>query len=177
MAIDQGEVQSAKSILWPDENVEMTVMQRRIGPGGSVTTPTTVITTDKRLIILNRASLGIRKDYEVIPYRQITSVRLEHGIISSSVFIRVQGYDRDKGLLKNGKEEGEIDGLRNREAQELADYLSRRSEQEGEIEDKSAGGLNQTDRKIGAYIYCSRCGTKDSADAKFCSRCGARLGD
>jgi sec-independent protein translocase protein TatA len=174
MAVDQGAVRAAKSILWPDEKVELTVTQRRIGPGGSMTTPTTVLTTDKRLIILNRASLGIRKDYEVIPYRQITSVRLEHGIISSTVFIRVQGYDRDQGLLKNGKEEGEIDGLRNSEAQELADYLGRRQEQ---IEQVAEGeeASNQLDNGMGAYVYCSKCGTKDNADAKFCSKCGAKL--
>ena len=176
MAIDQGEVAAAKSVLWPDEDVEMTVRQRRIGPGGSVTTPTTVIATDKRLIILNRASLGIRKDYEVIPYRQITSVRLEHGIISSSVFIRVQGYDRDKGLLKNGKEEGEIEGLSNREAQELADYLSRRQEQVDEAEE-GIEGQDRMDNGVGAYVYCSKCGTKDSPGAKFCSKCGAKLAD
>ena len=175
MAVDQGEVQAAKSILWPDEKVELTVTQRRVGPGGSMTTPTTVITTDKRLIILNRASLGMRKDYEVIPYRQITSVRLEHGIISSSVFIRVQGYDRDQGLLKNGKEEGEIDGLRNNDAKELADYLSKRQEQ---IEQVAEGDepQGQMDNGMGAYVYCSKCGTKDNAGAKFCSKCGARLG-
>ena len=174
MGVDQGEVQAARSILWPDETVEMTVTQRRVGPGGSVTTPTTVITTDKRLIILNRASMGLRKDYEVIPYRQITSVRLEHGIISSSVFIRVEGYDRDQGLLKNGNEEGEIDGLRNADAQELADYLNRRIDSAG---DSGVAGSSQADSSIGAYVYCSKCGTKDSAGAKFCSKCGARLSD
>jgi hypothetical protein len=172
MAIDQSEIQAAKSVLWPNENVEITVTQRRVGPGGSMTTPTTVIATDKRLIILNRASLGIRRDYEVIPYKQITSIRLEHGIISSSVFIRVQGYDRDTGLLQKGKEEGEIDGLRNAEAHELADYLNRKVYEEDAPEDE---GPAPVDKAIGAYVYCSQCGTKDSADAKFCSKCGAKL--
>jgi membrane protease subunit (stomatin/prohibitin family) len=101
-------------------------------------------------------------------------VRLEHGIISSSVFIRVQGYDRDKGLLKNGKEEGEIDGLSNKEAQDLSDYLNRRQEQiEAVAEGDEVQG--QMDNGMGAYVYCSKCGTKDSSDAKFCGNCGAKL--
>lgn len=177
MSVDQGEVNMMKNVLWPDEKVAMTVTQRRVGPGGSVTAPTTVVTTDKRLIIMNRASLGFRRDYEVIPYRQITSVRLEKGIISSSVFIRVQGYDRDQGLLQNGKEEGEIDGLKNSEAQQLADYLNKMVEQVSEeIEGNPVGERSDMDASVGAYVYCTNCGTKDGTDAKFCSKCGAKLG-
>ena len=175
MAIDQEEVRAAKNILWPDEKVEMTVRQRRIGPGGSITTPTTVITTDKRLIILNRTSLGFRKDYEVIPYRQIASVSLENGVISSSVFIRMQGYDRDTGPNDSGKEEGEINGLRSDEARALADYLSRRIEQISVAGETGTGGMGGTERGMGADVYCSKCGTKNDKSAKFCSKCGARL--
>src|SRR5271169_2472068 len=105
MNVDPNDLKAVQKILWPGEHVEGTVMQRRVGPGGSVTVPTSVIATDKRIIIVNRATLGLRHDYEVIPYSTISSVRLEHGIISSSVFIRVNGYDTDKGLLKNGKQE------------------------------------------------------------------------
>jgi hypothetical protein len=103
MNVDQDELKAVKDILWQGEQVRGTFKQRMIGPGGSVTVPTSVIVTDNRVIIVNRATLGFRKDYEVIPYPKITSVRLEGGIISSSVFIRVEGYDRDTGLLKNNR--------------------------------------------------------------------------
>ncbi|MDE1874179.1 MAG: PH domain-containing protein [Candidatus Micrarchaeota archaeon] len=172
MAVNDEDVKAAKSILWPDEKVEVTVRQRRIGPGGSATAPTSVLATDKRIIILNRATLGIRQDYEAIPYRQITSVRLEHGMISSSVFVRVMGYDRDQGLLKNGKEEGEIDGLSNSDAKTLADYLNRKledAEQEPESSNADAGSE--------VAVYCSKCGAKNQPGSKYCSRCGAPLGN
>src|SRR5271157_4255810 len=117
MNVDPEELKVVQDILWEGEQVRGTFKQRRIGPGGSVTVPTSVIATDSRIIIVNRATLGLRKDYEVIPYSKITSVRFEKGIISSTVFIRVEGYDRDKGLLKGGREEGEIDGLHNKDAQ------------------------------------------------------------
>ncbi len=170
MAIDQHDVDAAKGILMPDEKVQVTVRQRRVGPGGSVTVPTSVIATDKRLIIVNKATLGVRKDYEVILYRQITSVRFEKGIISSSVFIRVQGYDKDQGLLKNGKEEGEIDGLNNTDAKTLADYVNQMLVYGG-----SSGGNEPAAGGDGSPVFCSKCGTRNSTGSEFCSKCGARL--
>ncbi len=170
MGVNAGDVSAAKSILWPDEKVQVTVRQRRVGPGGSVTAPTSVLATDKRIIILNRATLGIRQDYEVIPYRQVTSVRLEHGVISSSVFIRVQGYDKDQGLLKNGREEGEIDGLSNSDAKALADFLNRKLD-----DSNSSSGSGQEDGGLGGFRYCTKCGTKNPDSARFCSKCGSPL--
>lgn len=174
MAVDQGIIGSAKGILLSGEVPEITAEQRRVGPGGSVVNPTSVIATDRRLIIVNRATLGIRKDYEAIPYRQITSVRFEHGIISSSVFVRVQGYDKDQGLLKNGREEGEIDGLSGKAASELADVINRHianvgTEEERGAPEAAAGGG-------GSSKYCEKCGAKNDANARFCEKCGASMG-
>jgi hypothetical protein len=174
MSISSEEADLVKDILMPEEAVKFTATQRRVGPGGSITTPTTVICTNQRIIIVNRASLGIRKDYESIYYRQITSVRYESGIINASVFIRVQGYDRDKGLLKSGREEGEIDGLRKEEAKEMADYINNVL---GGIEGVSQQTpIDQSQGSpTGGYIYCQQCGAQNSIDAKFCSKCGAKL--
>ncbi|MDE1811068.1 MAG: PH domain-containing protein [Candidatus Micrarchaeota archaeon] len=167
MVVSPDDAKLVKDILVQGEQLIVSVMQRRVGPGGSVTTPTTVMATDKRVIIINRASLGIRKDYEAIPYKDITSVRLEHGIISSSVFIRVEGYDRDKGLLKNDKEEGEIDGLRNNDAKALSDEINRRI-----VDDSSSDAPSPAS---GSYVYCSKCGTRNTAGSNFCSKCGQPL--
>ncbi len=180
MQIDATELRLAKKILWPQEEVEGTIKQRRFLPGGSLITPTTVVVTDKRLIIINRASLGLRQDYEVVPYTAIVSVRLEHGIVTSTVFVRVQGYDTDKGLLASGKQEGEIDGLKNKDAVELTDYLNKKleerldaaAEMEKDVQDK----VQHPDTSVGSYIYCNNCGTKNKASAKYCSKCGSLLG-
>jgi hypothetical protein len=176
MNVDATELKLARKILWPDEDVMGTVKQRRIGPGGSVVTPTTVVVTNKRLIIINRASMGLRQDYEVVPYTAIVSVRLEHGIISSTIFIRVQGYDADKGLLSSGKQEGEIDGLRNKDAVELSDFINKQIEDRLDVKAKIEGDVEgNIDTAPGAYIFCNNCGTKNGASAKFCSKCGAAL--
>ncbi len=167
MAVDRAEVSALKGILWPDEKVLITVRQRRVGPGGSITTPTSVIATDKRILIVNKATLGMRKDYESIPYGEVTSVRLEHGMISSSVFIRVQGYSREAGLLKNGKEEGEIDGLRNSDAAELADHIN-------QILDNIAFAGVQHPQAT-PNLFCTKCGAKNLPDSAYCGKCGARI--
>ncbi len=171
MTVNQKDVAVVQKILWPGEVVELTARQRRIGPGGSVTAPTSVIITNKRLIIVNREAAGIRKDYEVIPYKDVASVRLERGIIASTVFIRVLGYDRDRGLLKNGREEGEIDGLNNGDAGLMADNIDKKISGGSETIETAA----DMDNKLGAYIYCSSCGVKDISTAKFCKKCGAKL--
>ncbi len=172
MEVDQQELKLVEDDLWPSETVMGTVKQRRILPGGSLITPTTVFITNKRIIIMNRASAGLRKDFEIIPYNKITSVRLEHGIISSSVFVRVEGYDKDVGLLSHGKEEGEIDGLKNRDAQELVRMLNENI--------ASATGGSPVDNLLrepegGVQMFCSKCGAKNPSDAKFCSKCGSQL--
>jgi hypothetical protein len=170
MAVNQEDLRLVKSQLWPDEVVEITVRQRRVGPGGSVITPTSVVGTDKRVIIINKTSMGIRKDFEIIPYDEIASVRFEHGVISSSVFIRVRGFDTDRGLLESGRQEGEIDGLNNKDAAVLSDFLNRKISDEA-----SAKTTLSDDRKGGLYVYCSNCGARMSASAKFCSKCGNKL--
>lgn len=177
MNIDPTELNLARKVLWPDETVEGTIKQRRFMPGGSLITPTTVVVTDKRLIIINRASLGLRQDYEVVPYNAIVSVRLEHGIITSTVFVRVQGYEADKGLLGGGKQEGEIDGLKNKDAVELSDYINKKIEERLDAQadvDKEIS-KQHLDSGVGAYVYCNKCGTKNTASAKFCAKCGASI--
>jgi hypothetical protein len=172
MEVNQEDLNAAKNIMMPDEVPYITVRQRRIGPGGAAINPTSVIATNKRVIIINRTTLGVRKDYETIPYTQITSVRLEKGIISSSVFVRVQGYDKDQGLLDNGKEEGEINGLTSHDAKILADFINQKI-----LEIQEGGsGIGDETRQSAGHKYCSRCGAKNDMDAEYCSKCGIALG-
>jgi hypothetical protein len=173
--VDDDEKALVKELLLPDEQIEITARQRRFGPGGSMTAPTSVIGTNKRLIIVNRATLGLRKDYEVILYKQITSVRLERGIVTSSVFVRVQGYDRDKGLLADAKQEGEIDGLNIKEAAGLVDYLNKKVSLSDLPQAAATSAGSHVDNSIGAYVYCSKCGHKGHAGTKYCENCGERL--
>ncbi len=177
MAIHQEDVDLAKAQLWPDEQIQVTATERRVGPGGDVVNPTTVIATDKRIIIINRNMAGIRKDFESIPYNKVTSVRFEKGIISSSIFLRVEGYTSsgEQGFMKPGEQEGQIGGLRGDDAKALADYIDKQIS--GDITTGSNAMPSPAQKAGGGgYIFCAKCGAKNSIDSKFCSKCGAPLG-
>jgi hypothetical protein len=201
MTIHPEDVQVAKdrNILWTEETVMVTATERRVGPGGSLITPTTVVATDKRMIIINRATFGIRTDYEAIPYNRITSVRMEKGIISSSVFLRVSGYSSpgagEQGFLKPGEQEGEISGLRQQDAKDLSDFIGKMiagidpnqmdfgPDQKPRVDDivKESRERDNGDLAAGIAPQAGRKGSqaKKGADASgggyiYCTQCGAR---
>ncbi len=159
-----------KGMLWPDEVVEILVKQKRFAPGGSVVDPMKIVGTNKRMILASRGAMGLRKDYEVVPYKQIVSVRLQHGMVSSSVLIRLQGYDTGQGVLKTGKDEGEIDGLDGDDASALANFIEKKISGERDGAPADAGG----DRD-GSNKFCPHCGAKVARGAKYCASCGAAL--
>jgi hypothetical protein len=80
---DKDELDEIKKIsnqLVQGEKVLLVAKQSRIRPGGSaLTTPNTIFTTDRRLLIRNPTMLGMRENVEDIPYDKITSVKLEKG--------------------------------------------------------------------------------------------------
>lgn len=167
--IDQDEVRHIKKFLWPEEVVELTIKQRKFRPGGSLITPTTFVATNKRLIILNRTRLGIRKNYEVIPYRYITAVKMEHGLWSCSVIIRVSSVES----ADTGHQGEVIGGIRWREAETLVHYLNKRimhSHSESEAGHAAPKSQPAPDTK-----FCTDCGAKNPAQAKFCSSCGIQM--
>lgn len=186
MAIYPEDMKTAKQYLWSEETVEVTATQR-MNPevGGAIINPTTVIATDKRLLIINKEALRIRKDVESIPYNRIASVRYESGFISASVFIVVAGYvspPGEQGFLKRGESEGEIGGLHKEDAKALSDFVQKMISGviPAEMLQESAGNAGAGRQQggaapSGAYLYCSKCGTRNGIDSKFCSNCGAQL--
>jgi hypothetical protein len=102
-----------------NEKVRFVAKQSRMRPGGSaLATPNIVFATDKRIIIRNPTMLGMRENIEDIPYDKITSVKLEKGVFSSTILIRVPGLSeisrvsKSSGLIAWGRgEDGQIDAL------------------------------------------------------------------
>ncbi|MFI5412487.1 MAG: PH domain-containing protein [Candidatus Micrarchaeales archaeon] len=189
--IHQEDVDFAKSknMLWAEEEVMVTATERRVGPGGALITPTTIIATNKRILIINRATFGIRNDVESIPYNRVSSVRLEKGLISSSVFLRVGGYTSsgEQGFLKPGEQEGEIPGLKQQDAKDLSDFIEKMitGMTPNDIDlaplpdtspGQAAGEKGASTMGGGGYAYCPKCGAKNDISAKFCTACGAKLG-
>ncbi len=164
MAVSGVDAETVKENLQPGEVVEMTARQRRFGPGGSFFDPASIILTDKRVMIVNRSTFRMRKEFEFIPYAKIASVRMERGVTCSSLLIRMQGTGLESKPLREDVEEGFVDGLSHKDAQAIADEIEKRR------------AVEENSRKVvSSYRQCPRCGTKNIIEARYCISCGAEL--
>ena len=106
------EIEKIADRLDDDEAVLEVAKQGRMNPGGAITTPNTIFATDKRLIIRNPTMLGARQNVEYFDYDKITNIKLEKGILSSTIVLSYPGMDKLAGLLTWGREDdGEIKGI------------------------------------------------------------------
>ena len=90
---DQNEIEKIEKILEPSEIIKTVARQSRIVPGGSVVTPNIIFATNKRLIIGDPNTLGLRAGVESIPYSQINKVHMEKGAFSSELVMDVGQYE------------------------------------------------------------------------------------
>ncbi len=121
---DVDDINKIQDHLDPGEKVLVMAKQSRFKPGGALTSPNSVFATDRRLIIRNPTMLGMRENVEDIPYDQITSVKLERGLFSSTLVIRSPGLSELSRLGGNmlawGRgEDGAIDSLPKDKAEQL----------------------------------------------------------
>ena len=185
MKVYEEDLLAAEGIILKGEYVEGSATQRRFGPGGSLTSPTSILVTDKRIIVIKRAIFGLRHDHEVFSLSTVTSIKVKHGFISSSIFIRTQGSESgDKGRGDSGRQEGEIFGLRKNEAEGLTTLinknLAKRESNEPPYRQELPRKHDISHRHDGqnpneGYEFCSRCGAKILKRSKFCKSCGARV--
>ena len=91
---DKGDIEEINKInemLNPDEKVLLVARQSKIKPGGSYFTPNTIYATDRRIIIRDPYMLGIKANVVDIPYDIITSLKLEKGLLSSTIRFKAPG--------------------------------------------------------------------------------------
>ncbi|MDE1857054.1 MAG: zinc ribbon domain-containing protein [Candidatus Micrarchaeota archaeon] len=154
--------------------MELLVVQRRIGPGGTLITPKLVVVTDKRLIIGSRTVFRLKRSFEIIHFNWIRRVKLEHGLISSTVVIISDLYGKDEGEAYTGY--GVITGLRYEDAVELVKLINKKTlsvhQQTGVTRISPAKPHLRT--AMETYIRCRECGAENKADSNFCSNCGTK---
>ena len=104
---DLEEISKIIEMLNPDEKVLLVARQSRIKPGGSLHTPNVIYATDRRLIIRDPYMLGIKENVVDIPYEIVTSVKLEKGLLSSTIRFKAPGL---LSSTKLGMMDSMIDG-------------------------------------------------------------------
>ena len=112
------EIEKIAERLDEGEKVLEVAKQSRIKPGAALTSPNTVFATDRRLIIRNPTMLGARQNIEDFEYDNLTNIKLEKGLFSSTLVITAPGMGTAarnstmSGLLPWGRnEDGSIDGI------------------------------------------------------------------
>ena len=118
----------ARSLLHENEKLLMKVRQRAY----SNLTPSFVLVTNRRIIIINNSFWGLYTGYNLmtptnynsIAYNQITSVILIKGNALCSVAIRLHGYF-EKNVSTQSSNEGQIDGLSLHDATRLTNFIDR----------------------------------------------------
>jgi hypothetical protein len=88
---DLEEINKISEMLNPDEKLLLVARQSKIKPGGSYFTPNTIYATDRRIIIRDPYMLGIKANVVDIPYDIITSLKLEKGLLSSTIRFKAPG--------------------------------------------------------------------------------------
>src|SRR5215211_575461 len=88
---DLEEISKITEMLNPDERVLLVARQSRLKPGGSHFTPNIIYATDRRIIIRDPYMLGIKENVVDIPYDIITSIKLEKGLLSSTIRFKALG--------------------------------------------------------------------------------------
>lgn len=127
--VDDDEYLKIKDRLDDGERIVYSARQSRIKPGGAaIITPNTIFLTEKRVLIRNPTRLGLGENIEEYGYYQITNVRLEKGLFSSSLIFAISGmteiskYSR-KVAIWGRDSEGVIDAIPKKIAEQMYEYI------------------------------------------------------
>ena len=150
---DLEEISKVTEMLNPDEKVLLVAKQSRIKPGGSLHTPNIIYATDRRIIIRDPYMLGIKENVVDIPYDIVTSVKLEKGLLSSTIRFKSPGLMSSTKLgmmdsLIDGEDDqgGIIEAIPKDRAQDLLEII--RSGMQTSSNRKSAPSKNQKPNEI-----------------------------
>jgi Bacterial PH domain/Short C-terminal domain len=152
------EISKITEMLNPDEKVLLVARQSRIKPGGSLHTPNVIYATDRRLIIRDPYMLGIKENVVDIPYDIVTSVKVEKGLLSSTIRFKAPGLLSSTKLgmmdsMIDGEDDqgGIIEAIPKDKAQDLVEII--RSGMQSSSNKKSAPSKNQmSNESVGSTV-------------------------
>ncbi len=127
---DLEEISKIAEMLNPDEKVLLVARQSRVKPGGSHFTPNIIYATDRRIIVRDPYMLGIKENVVDIPYDIITSIKLEKGLLSSTIRFKAPGLMSSTKLgmmdsIVNGEDDqgGVIEAIPKNKAEDLLEII------------------------------------------------------
>ena len=150
---DLEEISKITEMLNPDEKVLLVARQSRIKPGGSLHTPNIIYATDRRIIIRDPYMLGIKENVVDIPYDIVTSVKLEKGLLSSTIRFKAPGLVSstrlgmmDSLIDDEDDQGGIIEAIPKDKAQDLLEII--RSGMQTSVNRKFAPSKNQMPNEL-----------------------------
>src|SRR5215212_9757598 len=146
---DLEEINKIAEMLNPDEKVFLVARQSRIKPGGSHFTPNQIYATDRRIITRDPYMLGIKENIVDIPYDIITSLKLEKGLLSSTIRFKAPGLVSPTKMgmmdsIADGKDndlEGIIQAIPKSKAEDLLEII--RSRMKGNNKDLASSQMQR----------------------------------
>jgi hypothetical protein len=155
---DLEEINKITEMLNPDEKVLLVARQSRIKPGGSLHTPNVIYATDRRLIIRDPYMLGIKENVVDIPYDIVTSVKVETGLLSSTIRFKAPGLLSSTKLgmmdsMIDGEDDqgGIIEAIQKDKAQDLVEIIR------SGMQRKSAPSKNQmSNESVGSTVLSNQ---------------------
>lgn len=156
---DHQEIEKIKEMLNPNEVVILVARQSRILPGGSYMTPNIIYATNRRIIMRDPYMLGIKENIVDIPYDVITSVKLEKGLLSSTIRFEAPALVGSKRLgmvygIVSGEtdNEGVIQAIPKRKAEDLVQVIRSGMHGYSSISENHAPPRQQSNNNIGSSI-------------------------
>ena len=152
---DKNEIERIQDHLDSDDTVLLVAQQSKFKPGGAILSGgNTIYATNKKIIIRNPTMLGLRESVEEITYDQITSVKLEKGMFSSTVVIRSSGLSelsrmsKSSGMIAWSRgEEGQIDAISKKKGVQLV-HLIKEKMQHAKSSKNTSQALEEDPLKI-----------------------------
>ncbi len=98
-----------KNILGSNEKVELYIEEKIYHPRINIES---VIITNERIIFRHPHALGLKKDYTDYSYRDVSNVKLDKGIVRSTIKLTLRHGEENQGKQQEG-EQLDLDNLPN----------------------------------------------------------------
>ncbi len=127
---NKNEIKKIKKYLDQDERILFVTRQDKEKQTRSVTNTNMIFATDKRIIVRNATTFGIKNCIKDMPYDNINSLKLQEGVLSSAIVFNGAGFAElntiSQASLQRAwgiEEETTIDSIPKKDAKEFVNIL------------------------------------------------------